>query len=42
MALCVGVPQDILDAWATRVEAWELDRDQPNPYFNPSSGRFAY
>ena len=22
------------------MEAWELDRDQPNPYYNPSSGKF--
>ena len=39
-ALCVGIPQDTLDAWTTRIEAWELDRDQRNPYFNPSSGKF--
>ena len=26
----------------TKIEAWELDRDHPNPYFNPSSGKLGY
>ena len=37
-ALCVDIPEGILDSWTARILAWELDREQPNPYFNPRSG----
>ena len=37
-ALCVGIPEEILNSWTARILAWEVDRDQPNPYFNPFSG----
>jgi len=37
-ALCTDVPEGLLELWATRILAWELNRKQPNPYFNPSSG----
>ena len=37
-ALSVDVPEEVLASWTTRIVAWELDREQPNPYFNPSSG----
>ena len=38
-ALCTDIPQETLDSWTARILAWELDRDQPNPYFNLSSGK---
>ena len=41
-ALCVDIPKDILDSWTARIIAWELDREQPNPYSNPSSGTLEY
>ena len=41
-ALCTDIPEDILDSWTTKILAWELDREQPNPYFNPSSGTSKY
>jgi len=37
-ALCIDIPKDTLDLWTTRILSWERDRNQPNPYFNPSSG----
>ena len=37
-ALCTDVPEELLEQWAARIRAWELDRNQLNPYFNPSSG----
>jgi hypothetical protein len=39
-ALCVDIPQETLDSWAARILAWEVDRKQLNPYFNPSSGTY--
>ena len=36
--LCTDVPEDTLDSWTKRIVLWEGDRNQPNPYFNPSSG----
>ena len=38
VALCVGIPADTLGPWRTKILTWEADRDQPNPYFNPTSG----
>jgi len=37
-ALCVSIPKDTLDSWTAKILSWERDRNQPNPYFNPSSG----
>ena len=37
-ALCTDISAEVLDSWTTRIISWELDRSQPNPYFNPSSG----
>ena len=37
-ALSADVPKEILDPWTVKILAWEIDREQPNPYFNPSSG----
>ena len=37
-ALSVDVPEEILDSWTTKILTWEHDREQPNLYFNPSSG----
>ena len=37
-ALCIDIPEETLDLWTTRIVAWELNREQPNPYFNPSTG----
>ena len=39
-ALCTDIPEGILNSWSARILAWEVDRDQPNPYFNLSSGTF--
>ncbi|KAF9780638.1 hypothetical protein BJ322DRAFT_1023868 [Thelephora terrestris] len=36
-ALSTDVPNETLALWTGRICAWELDRVQPNPYFNPSS-----
>jgi hypothetical protein len=37
-ALSTDIPNETLALWTGRICAWELDREQPNPYFNPSSG----
>lgn len=37
-ALCTDIPEKLLKLWTDRILAWELDRSQLNPYFNPSSG----
>jgi len=37
-ALSVDIPEEILHSWTAKILTWELDREQPNPYFNPSSG----
>lgn len=37
-ALSTNVPDETLTLWASKICAWEVDREQPNPYFNPSSG----
>ena len=36
--LCVGIPDKTLDSWTEKITAWEFDRGEPNPYFQPSSG----
>ena len=37
-ALCVDIDEEILNLWTSRILAWELDRQQPNPYFTLLSG----
>ena len=41
-ALCIGILDDTLASWTAAILSWEGDRDQPNPYFNPSSGMSNY
>ena len=37
-ALCINIPKYTLDSWTEKIISWEDNRNQPNPYFNPSSG----
>ena len=39
-ALCIDISEGTLQLWEAKILSWERDRDQPNPYFNPASGRF--
>ena len=37
-ALCIDIPKDTLDSWTEKIISWEANRNQPNPFFHPSSG----
>ena len=39
-ALCTNISEETLQSWKAKILSWECDWDQPNPYFNPISGRF--